>query len=58
MSAEDLLQELLLLREHYGSLENIDISVWKDSELYKIDAVDTMTDGVDSHLHSIHLNIY
>jgi hypothetical protein len=58
MTAEQLLLELTLLKEEYGSLENIDISVWKNHELYEITKIDVIEDDGNTVLHSLQLNVY
>lgn len=56
MTGQKLLDELLLIKEEYGTLDvEIDAS-WYGSR-FSIDDFDIFTDGVDRHLYSLDLNI-
>jgi hypothetical protein len=59
MTAEELFNELLALRDLYGSLENVPVSVFMNHERLDINLVDHFSDQKNGEtvLHSIDLNV-
>lgn len=59
MNAQELLYELLALRDLYGSLKDVPVSVFMGHERFEITLVDHFTDQRNEQrvLHSIDLNI-
>lgn len=57
ITAQDLLDELLAIKETHGHLQ-VPINVYSCDQYgrYPISLVDEFTDGEDEHLHSIDLN--
>lgn len=56
MTGQKLLDELLLIKEEYGTLD-VEIDAFWDGSRFSIDDFDIFTDGVDRHLYSLDLNI-
>lgn len=61
MNAQELLDELLNLKEEFGSLDGVSVSVFTtgDEDRLIIDFVDVFTEEIDGKksLHSIDLNV-
>ncbi len=57
-NAEELLQELILLKQKYGSLDKVPVNAFVDGDRLGIE-LDIFTEGSnDEKLHSIDINVY
>jgi hypothetical protein len=57
MTAQELFDKLLSIREQFGTLD-VPVSIWMpDADRHELAEVDWFTDGAEQHLHSIDINL-